>query len=72
MEFITDFPRKMIQHEFIMVVVEKLTKVAHFIPVKSTYSANDVAQVFIRGVVRLHGVLKRIMSERDAKFTSRF
>ena len=55
-----------------MVVVEKLTKGVHFIPVKSTYSVNDVAHVFIRDIVRLHGVAKNIVSDRDAKFTSRF
>jgi len=55
-----------------MVVVDKLTKLAHFIPLKSTYSANDIAHVFIRDVVRLHGVPKKIVSDMDAKFTSRF
>jgi len=55
-----------------MVVVDKLTKVVHFIPVKSTYLDNDVAQVFIRYVVRLHGVSKKIVSDMDAKLTSRF
>jgi transposase InsO family protein len=60
------------QHDSIMVVVDRLTKVAHFIPVKSTYSASEVAQVFIREIVRLHGVPKKIVSDRDAKFTSKF
>ena len=55
-----------------MVVVDMLTNVAHFIPVKSTYSTSDVAHVLIRDVMRLHGVLKKIVLERDAKFTSRF
>ena len=55
-----------------MVVVDTLKKVVHFIPVKSTFLASDVAQVFIRDVVRLHGVLKNIVLDRDAKFTSKF
>jgi len=56
-----------------MVVVEKLTKVVHFIPLKSlTFLASNVAQVFIKDVVRLHGFLKKILSYRDAKFTSNF
>jgi len=55
-----------------MVFVEKLTKVAHSILVKSTYSANDVAHVFIRDIVSFHGVPKKIISDTDAKFTSRF
>jgi len=55
-----------------MVVVDRLRKVAHFIPVKSTFSASNIAHVFIRDVFRLHGVLKNIVSDRDAKFTSKF
>ena len=53
-------------------VVDRLTKVVHFIPVKSAYSASDVEQVFTRDVVRLHGVPKNIVLDRDAKFTSKF
>jgi len=72
MDFITGLPRTSRQHDSIMVVMDRLIKVAHFIPMKSLYSTNDVAQVFIIGVVRLHGVPKNIVSDRDAKFTSRF
>jgi len=53
-----------------MVVVDRLTKVAHFILVKSKFSASDVTHIFIRDVVRLHGVPKKIVSYRDSKFTS--
>jgi len=60
------------QNDSIMVVVDKLTKVSKFILMKSTFSASDVANVFIRNVVKLHGVPKKIMSERDAKLTSKF
>ena len=49
-----------------------LTKVAHFILVKPNFSAIEVAQVFIRERVRLHGIPKKIVSDIDAKFTSRF
>jgi len=72
MDFITGFPRTVRQHDSIMVVVDKLTMVAIFIPVKSTLSASDVAQVFIRDVVKLDGVLKKIVSNKDAKLTSKF
>ena len=72
MDFITGFPMTVRQHDSIMVVVDRLTKVAHFIPVKTAYSASDVAQVFIKDVVKLHGVIKNIMSNRNAKFTSNF
>ena len=60
------------QHDSIMVVVDRLAKVAHFILVKSTNSASEVAQVFIREIVRLHGIPKKIVFDIDAKFTSRF
>lgn len=72
MDFIIVFPRASRHNDSSMVVVEGLTKVVHFIAVKSTYSANDVAQVFMRDIVRLHGVPKKIVSDRDAKITSRF
>ena len=55
-----------------MVVVDRSTKVAHFNLVKTTYSASDVAHVFIRDIVRLHGVPKKIVFDRDAKFTCNF
>jgi len=55
-----------------MDVVDRLSKVAHFISVKTTYSASEVEHVFIKEMMILHGVLKNIFSNRDAKFTSRF
>ena len=66
------FDRTSRQHGSIMVVVDRLTKVAHFIPMKTTYSDKDVTQVFIGDIVRLHGVPKKNVSDRDAKFTSKF
>ena len=72
MEFITGLSKTVRQHDSIMVVVNKLTKVAHFILVKSTFSVSDVAHVFIIDVVRLHGVTKKIVSYRDVKFTSNY
>jgi len=72
LEFITGFPKAMRQHDSIMVFVDRLTKVRHSISVKSTFAANDVPQVFIRDVVILNGVPKRIVSNRYVKFTSMF
>ena len=72
MDFIIGFPRTSRQHDSIKVVVDKLKKVAHFILVKYTYSANDVVHVLIKDIVRLHVVPKKIVLDRDAKFTSRF
>lgn len=55
-----------------MVVVDKLTKSAHFIPVKTTFEASAIAQIFLKEIIRLHGVPRKIISDRDTRFTSRF
>jgi hypothetical protein len=72
MDFITGFPKTIKKHDAIMVVVDKLSKATHFIPIKSTFKAIDVANVFIKEIFRLHGLPKTIISDRDAKFTSSF
>ena len=55
-----------------MVVVDKLTKYAHFIPVKTTHKKTNIANIFIKEVSKLHGILKSIVLDRDAKFTYNF
>jgi hypothetical protein len=72
MDFITGLPRTSKQHDSIMVVVEKITKYAHLIPLKTTHKAGDVADIFLKEVARLHGIPKTIVSDRDPKFTSNF
>jgi hypothetical protein len=70
MDFIIGLPRTSKQHDSIMVVVDKLTKSAHFIPLKTTHKAADVADIFLKEVACLHGISKTIVSDRDLKFTS--
>ena len=53
-----------------MVVVDKLTKVAPFIPIRSSYNVAFVAQIYMEQVVRLHGIPKKIILDRDPVFTS--
>ena len=72
MDFITRLPLTTRQHYSIVVVVEKLTKASHFIPVKSTYKANAIANIFMKEIFRLHGFPKAIIFVRDTKFTSKF
>ena len=72
MDFITGLPTKVKLHDSIMFMVDQLSKVAHFISVKTKYLVGEVAQVFIKEIVRLHGVPKKIVSGRDEKFTSKF
>jgi hypothetical protein len=72
MDFITKLPRENKQHDSIMVVVDKLTKYAHFIPVNLTHKANNIVDVYMRKIARLHGIPKTIVSNKDPKFTSNF
>ncbi len=72
MDFITGIPKVAGNFDSIFVVVDKLTKVAHLIPTRTTASASDIAQLFVKDIVRLHGVPARIISDRDVKFTSKF
>ena len=72
MDFVTGLPIVQGGYNSIMVIVDMLTKVAHLILVKTTYTAADIAKVFIKEVFRIHGLPKRIVSDRDAKFTSKF
>eukprot|EP00253_Pinus_taeda_P016219 PITA_16219 len=55
-----------------MVVVDKLRKTAHFIPVKFTYKAVEIANIFMREIFQLHGIPQVVISDRDVKFTSAF
>jgi hypothetical protein len=71
MYFIMGFPRIGKLHDLIMVVVENITKAAHFIPLKTTHKASDV-DIFMKEVARLHKIHKTIVSDRDPKFTSNF
>ena len=72
MDFITSLPKNFQQHDSIMVVVDKLSKFAHCIPIKSTYKVVNIADIFMKEIFRLHGVQKVIVSYRDAKFTCKF
>ena len=55
-----------------MVVVDKLSKAAHFIPIKTTYKAANIADIFLKQFFQLHGIPKVIISDRDPKFTGNF
>jgi hypothetical protein len=60
------------RHDLIFVVVDTLTKSAHFISVRTTYQAPNIARIFINEIVRLHGMSKRIISDQGSVFTRRF
>jgi hypothetical protein len=71
MDFITGLPPS---HGYttIMVVVDRLTKYAHFIAMKSDYTSKSLAELFMHNIVKLHGMPKSIVSDRDKVFTSAF
>ena len=72
MDFVTSLPNTPRGNDAIWVMVDRLTKSAHFIPVNITFPVAQLAEIYIRGIVKLHGVPSSIVSDRDPRFTSRF
>jgi len=54
------------------VIVDRLTKSAHFIPINITFPVSHLAEIYIQDIVKLHGVPSSIVSDKDPRFTSRF
>jgi hypothetical protein len=72
MDFIVGLPRTRADYDSICVAVDCLKKVAHFIPVKTTYNSVVLAELYMSRIVCLHGVPKKILSDRGTQFTSHF
>jgi hypothetical protein len=72
MVFIMGLPRSESGYDSNWVIVDRLIKVAHFIPVKTTYSGPRLADLYMSRIVCLHGVPKKIVSDRGTQFTSKF
>jgi len=72
MDFVTHLPRSVRGHDSIWVIVDRLTKCAHFLPINQKMNMDRLADLYVREVVRLHGVPASIVSDRDPRFTSRF
>ncbi|XP_042059609.1 uncharacterized protein LOC121804134 [Salvia splendens] len=72
MDFVTGLPKSQRGNTAIWVIVDRLTKSAHFIPIPITYESEKLAQLYMKGIIRLHDIPATITSDRDAKFTSRF
>ena len=71
MYFVSGFPLMQQKHDSIWVIVDKLTKSTHFLLVRMDYSMDRLAELYVKEIVRLHGVLLSIVSDRDPRFTSR-
>jgi hypothetical protein len=72
MDFTIGLPRTPAGYDSIWLIMDRLNKVAHFIPVRTNYTRAKLAKLYISRIVCLHRVPKKIMSDRGLQFTSRF
>ena len=72
MDFIVGLPMSSHRHDAIMVIVETLTKVSHFLLVCTTFITLVVADLFLQDIIRLYGIPHKIILDRDSLFTSSF
>jgi len=69
---LTHLPCTLRKHDFVWVIVDRLTNTTHFLPIDLRISMRKLAQIYIDEIVRLHCVPSKIISYRDPRFTSRF
>jgi hypothetical protein len=72
MDFIVGLPKTQSGYDSIWVIVDRLTKVAHFIPIKTTYSRLQLVELYMSRIVCLRGVPKKIVCDRETQFTLMF
>ena len=72
MDIVSSLPLTQKKHDSVWVIIDKLTKSAHFIPIRIDYSMDRLVELYVDEIVRLHGVPLSIVSDRDPRFTSRF
>ena len=72
MDFVSGFPLTQRKHDAVWVIVDRLTKSAHFLSVRLDYSMDRLPELYVSEIVRLHEIPLSIVSDRDSRFTSRF
>ena len=72
MDFVTALPKYTKGHDSIWVIVDRLTKVAYFLPVRTNFKVQQYGRIYMREIVRAHGVPLSIISDHDSKFISGF
>ncbi|GKD16418.1 putative reverse transcriptase domain-containing protein [Tanacetum coccineum] len=72
MDFVMKLPRTNSGHDAIWVIIDRLTKSIHFLPMREYYKMDRLARLYLNGIVARHGVPISIISDRDSRFTSKF
>ena len=72
MDFVTHLSRTLKSHVAVWVIVDRLTKTTHFLVMGMTFTLEEFCRLYIREIVRLHGVPLSIVSDRDPRFTAHF
>ena len=72
MDFVTHLPRTLWKHDAVWVIVDRLTKSAHFLAMRMTFTLEEICRLYILEIVRLHGVSVSIVSDRDPRFIAHF
>ena len=72
MEFVTHLSRTSRKHDAVWVIVDQLTKSAHFLVMRMTFALEEFYRLYIQEIVWLHGVLVSIVSDRDPRFMAQF
>ena len=72
MNFVTHLPWTSQEHDAVWVIVDLFTKSTHFLAVRMTFTLEEFGRLYIREIVRLHGVLVSIVLDRDPRFTTHF
>jgi hypothetical protein len=68
MDYVIGLPRTQKGNDSIWVIIDRLTKVAHFIPVKTTFGGTTLDRIYLKEIVRLHGIPRKIVSDRGTQF----